>query len=73
MFIQAANEEFLGITLEENPGEQQEADACMTATWRYRLLLRALLLLCGERLHATLLRQQLLVNVSIHLTCGRAL
>ncbi|XP_013196087.2 phosphatidylinositol 4-phosphate 3-kinase C2 domain-containing subunit alpha isoform X1 [Amyelois transitella] len=59
---QAANEEFLGITLEDGPGEPQDFDACATAAWRYRLLLRALLALCGDNLHATLLRQQLLVN-----------
>ncbi|XP_028163897.1 phosphatidylinositol 4-phosphate 3-kinase C2 domain-containing subunit alpha isoform X2 [Ostrinia furnacalis] len=59
---QAPNEEFLGITLEENAGEPPEVDAYVTAAWRYRLMLRALLAICGENLHATLVRQQLLVK-----------
>ncbi|XP_046978612.1 phosphatidylinositol 4-phosphate 3-kinase C2 domain-containing subunit alpha isoform X1 [Vanessa cardui] len=58
----APNEEFLGISLEDNATDSTEVDACMTATWRYRLLLRALLAICGENLSQTLLRQQLLVK-----------
>ncbi|XP_047023656.1 phosphatidylinositol 4-phosphate 3-kinase C2 domain-containing subunit alpha [Helicoverpa zea] len=59
---QGPNQEFLGITLEEGAAEAQPADAGVAATWRYRLLLRALLAVCGENLHNTLLRQQLLVK-----------
>ncbi|KPJ17846.1 Phosphatidylinositol-4-phosphate 3-kinase C2 domain-containing subunit alpha [Papilio machaon] len=60
---QAPSQEFLGISLEENASECQEVDATLTATWRYRLLLRALLAVCGDNLTRTLLRQQLLVKV----------
>ncbi|XP_063635795.1 phosphatidylinositol 4-phosphate 3-kinase C2 domain-containing subunit alpha [Cydia splendana] len=59
---QAPSQEFLGITLEDNATEPQEAVECVTATWRYRLMLRALLAVCGEQLTRTLVRQQLLVK-----------
>ncbi|CAG5010080.1 unnamed protein product [Parnassius apollo] len=72
---QAPNHEFLGITLEENATECQEVDACLTATWRYRLMLRALLAICGENLTRTLLRQQLLVKtvseVALSVKCAK--
>ncbi|CAK1578120.1 unnamed protein product [Parnassius mnemosyne] len=72
---QAPNHEFLGITLEENASECQEVDACLTATWRYRLMLRALLAVCGENLTRTLLRQQLLVKtvseVALSVKCAK--
>ncbi|XP_045763916.1 phosphatidylinositol 4-phosphate 3-kinase C2 domain-containing subunit alpha isoform X1 [Maniola jurtina] len=72
---QAPNQEFLGISLEENAGENLEVDATMTATWRYRLLLRALLAICGENLTKTLLRQQLLVktvaDVAMSVKCAK--
>ncbi|CAH0668895.1 unnamed protein product [Spodoptera exigua] len=59
---QAPNQEFLGISLEEGAQESAESDAGTAATWRYRLLLRALLATAGQSLHTTLLRQQLLVK-----------
>ncbi|KAL4710311.1 hypothetical protein ACJJTC_011127, partial [Scirpophaga incertulas] len=59
---QAPNQEFLGITLDENPDECQPGDACVTAEGRCRLLLRALLAVCGDNMHRTLLRQRLLVK-----------
>ncbi|KAG6448082.1 phosphatidylinositol 4-phosphate 3-kinase C2 domain-containing subunit alpha isoform X2 [Manduca sexta] len=59
---QAPGQEFLGISLEENASEPPETEICMTASWRYRLLLRALLAICGENLNTRLLRQQLLVK-----------
>uniref|UniRef100_A0A2H1VGX9 SFRICE_000012 n=1 Tax=Spodoptera frugiperda TaxID=7108 RepID=A0A2H1VGX9_SPOFR len=59
---QAPNQEFLGISLEEGSQESSESDAGTAATWRYRLLLRALLATAGHSLHHTLLRQQLLVK-----------
>ncbi|CAH2091791.1 unnamed protein product [Euphydryas editha] len=58
----APNEDFLGISLEDNANDNSEVDACMTATWRYRLLLKALLAVCGENLYMTFLQQQLLVK-----------
>ncbi|KAI5637162.1 phosphatidylinositol 3- and 4-kinase domain-containing protein [Phthorimaea operculella] len=58
----APSQEFLGINLEENSGEPSEVDATVTAAWRYRLMLRALLAVCGEKLTNTLMRQQLLVK-----------
>ncbi|XP_068627599.1 phosphatidylinositol 4-phosphate 3-kinase C2 domain-containing subunit alpha [Battus philenor] len=72
---QAPNQEFLGITLEENSTECQDVDASLTATWRYRLVLRALLAVCGENLTRTLLRQQLLVKaiseVAMSVKCAK--
>ncbi|CAH2063570.1 unnamed protein product, partial [Iphiclides podalirius] len=72
---QAPNQEFLGITLEENSNECPEAEACLTASWRYRLVLRALLAICGENLNRTLLRQQLLVKtvseVALSVKCAK--
>ncbi|XP_073962722.1 phosphatidylinositol-4-phosphate 3-kinase catalytic subunit Pi3K68D isoform X4 [Choristoneura fumiferana] len=59
---QAPSQEFLGITIEDNAGDAQESFECVTATWRYRLMLRALLAICGEQLTRTLVRQQLLVK-----------
>ncbi|CAK1551645.1 unnamed protein product [Leptosia nina] len=62
---QAPNEEFLGISLEENGAESDSADGSMAGVWRYRIMLKALLAICGEALRDTLLRQQMLVkNVS---------
>ncbi|XP_052751533.1 phosphatidylinositol 4-phosphate 3-kinase C2 domain-containing subunit alpha [Galleria mellonella] len=60
---QVTTEEFLGISLEENGDEPPEVEPCMTATWRYQLLLRALLAVCGENLARTLQRQQALVTM----------
>ncbi|XP_049865129.1 phosphatidylinositol 4-phosphate 3-kinase C2 domain-containing subunit alpha isoform X2 [Pectinophora gossypiella] len=57
---QAPNQEFLGISLEEGASEANVVEA--SGTWRYRLLLRALLALAGENLTNTLMRQQLLVK-----------
>ncbi|CAH0717341.1 unnamed protein product, partial [Brenthis ino] len=72
---QAPNQEFLGINLDESGGECVELDACMTATWRHRLLLRALLAVAGENLAKTLLRQQLLVktvaDVAMSVKCAK--
>ncbi|XP_061378857.1 phosphatidylinositol 4-phosphate 3-kinase C2 domain-containing subunit alpha isoform X2 [Danaus plexippus] len=72
---QAPNQEFLGITLEDGPCESSEPDACMTFTWRSRLMLRALLAICGENLNKTLLRQQLLVktvaDVAMSVKCAK--
>lgn len=59
---QAPHQEFLGINLEDNASENAETDASMSASWRYTLMLRALLVICGENLNKTLLRQQLLVK-----------
>ncbi|XP_045492000.1 phosphatidylinositol 4-phosphate 3-kinase C2 domain-containing subunit alpha [Colias croceus] len=62
---QAPNDEFLGITLEENGTESGDLDASAVGAGRYRLLLRALLAAAGAALRDTLLRQQVLVkNVS---------
>ncbi|XP_045533800.1 phosphatidylinositol 4-phosphate 3-kinase C2 domain-containing subunit alpha [Papilio machaon] len=72
---QAPSQEFLGISLEENASECLEVDATLTATWRYRLLLRALLAVCGDNLTRTLLRQQLLVKtvseVALSVKCAK--
>lgn len=59
---QAPNQEFLGISLEEGGAEASSADASMSSSGRYRLLLRALLAIAGDNLQHTLLRQQLLVK-----------
>ncbi|XP_059060030.1 phosphatidylinositol 4-phosphate 3-kinase C2 domain-containing subunit alpha [Achroia grisella] len=58
---QISKEEFLGISLEENGSEPPEVEECMVATWRYELLYRALLAVCGDNLGRTLHRQQELV------------
>ncbi|RVE42898.1 hypothetical protein evm_012453 [Chilo suppressalis] len=73
---QAPNEEFLGITLEESPGEPQDiTDGCLTGAWRCRLLLRALLAITGQNLHRTLVQQQLLVKtlseVALSVKCAK--
>ncbi|CAG9791840.1 unnamed protein product [Diatraea saccharalis] len=73
---QAPNEEFLGISLEESPGEPQDVtDGCVTGAWRCRLLLRALLAIVGQNLHRTLIRQQLLVKtlseVALSVKCAK--
>lgn len=64
LLFQAPHQEFLGINLEDNASENAETDASMSASWRYTLMLRALLVICGENLNKTLLRQQLLVKVN---------
>ncbi|XP_045520078.1 phosphatidylinositol 4-phosphate 3-kinase C2 domain-containing subunit alpha isoform X1 [Pieris brassicae] len=62
---QASSEEFLGISLEENGSDSESPDASITSAWRYRMVLKALLAVCGDALRDTLLRQQMLVkNVS---------
>ncbi|KAM3968313.1 LOW QUALITY PROTEIN: phosphatidylinositol-4-phosphate 3-kinase catalytic subunit Pi3K68D [Aphomia sociella] len=60
---QATTEEFLGISLEESSSEPADTEESATATWRYQLLLRALLAACGHNLRHTLLRQHALVSM----------
>lgn len=59
---QKAGEEFLGINLEEGASAPEDG-SCLIATWRYQLLLRALLSISGEKLTCMLLRQNQLVKM----------
>ncbi|KAJ0179212.1 hypothetical protein K1T71_004924 [Dendrolimus kikuchii] len=72
---QAPSQEFLGISLEEDATDQQEPESGLTGTWRYKLLLRALLAVCGENLNRTLVSQQLLVKtlseVALSVKCAK--